>query len=89
MAVRVGQAALGGGAYVGEDQRGCRLGGEAGEIDAVPGGSRAGENAGVRSEGWRCVVANSETVAVVRAAMVLDRGRCHQLGLTSAGSDVF
>ena len=75
MAVRIGEAALGGSAYVGEDQRGCGLGGEARKIDAVPGGGCAGEDAGVGSKGRGCVVANAEAVAVMRAAVILDRGK--------------
>lgn len=88
VAVRIGKAALGRRAYMGEDQRGCGFGGEAREIDAVPSGRCAGKKAGVGSEGWWCVVANAEAVAVVRAAVVLDRRKCRQLGFTSLRSDV-
>lgn len=81
VAVRIGKAALGGSAYMGEDQRGCGFRGETGEIDAVPSGRRAGEDAGVGSEDWRSVVANAEAVAVVRPAVVLECGKCHSLRL--------
>ena len=85
VAVGVRQAAFCGGADVGEDERRGRFRGEAGEVDAVPGGRRAGEDARVGSEGWWCVVANSEAVAVVRAAVVLDHRRGHHPGLTLMG----
>ena len=71
VAVGVGKAALGGGAHVGEDEGGCGFGGEAGEVDAVPCGRDAGEDARIWSEGRWCVVADTEAVAVVRAAVVL------------------
>lgn len=87
VAVRIGKAALGSSAYVGEDERGCGFGGEAREIDAVPSGRCAGKDAGVGSQGWWCVVANAEAVAVVRAAVILDRGKCHPLGLTALEGD--
>ena len=73
VAVEVGNAAFGRGAHVGEDEGGGRFGGQAGEVDAVPCGGRAGEDAGVGSEGWWGVVAYAEAVAVVRAAVILDR----------------
>ena len=73
VAVEVGNAAFCRGAHVGEDEGGGRFGGEAGEIDAVPCGGRAGEDARVGSERWWCVVADAEAVAVVRAAVILDR----------------
>ena len=76
VAVGVGQAALGGGAHVGEDERGCSFGGEAGEVDAVPCGRDAGEDARIGSEGRWCVVADTKAVSVVRAAVILDRGKC-------------
>ncbi len=72
VAVGVGEAAFGGCADVGEDEGGCGFGGEPGEVDAVPGGGCAGEDAGVRPEGWGCVVADAEAVAIVRAAVVLE-----------------
>lgn len=87
VAVGVGKATLGASAYVGEDERGCGLGGEPRKIDAVPSGRCAGEDARVKSEGWWCVVANAEAVAVVRATVVLDRGKRHPSGLTPLGRD--
>lgn len=80
MAVRIGKTALRSSAYMGEDQRGCGFGGEAREIDAVPSGRCAGKDARVGTEGWWCVVANAEAVSVVRAAVVLDRGKRHHTG---------
>lgn len=44
--VGVREGAFGGGADVGEDEGGSRFGGEAGEVDAVPGWSSGGEDAG-------------------------------------------
>ena len=87
MAVRVGKAALGGGAHVGEDQRRCCLGGEAGKVDAVPRGRYAGEDARFGPERWRCVVANAEAVAIVRAAVVLEHWTCHPFCLTPPRND--
>ena len=55
---------------MGEDQGGGRLGGEAGEVDAVPCGRCGGEDARVRTEGGGGVVAYAEAVAVVRAARI-------------------
>lgn len=88
VAVRIRKAALCSSTYMGEYQRGCRFAGEAREIDAVPSGRRAGKDAGVGSEGRWCVVANAEAVAVVRASVILDRGRYHQPGLLSFESDI-
>ena len=85
VAVGVGKTALGGGAHVGEDEGGCGFGGEAGEVDAVPCGRDAGEDARIWSEGRWCVVADTEAVSVVRAAVVLDRGKCQDLGAHALG----
>ena len=85
VAIGIGQAAFGCGAYMGEDERGCGFGGEPRKIDAVPSGRCAGEDAGVRSEGWWCVVANAKAVAVVRAAVVLDGGKVPSIGAHSVG----
>ena len=87
VAVRVGQAAFRGGTYVSEDEGGCGFGSEAGEIDAIPSRGGTGEDAGVRSEGRRCVVADAEAIAVVGAAVVLDRWRYYRLSLIPLGSD--
>ena len=76
VAVGVGKATLGGGAHMGEDEGGSGFRGEAGEVDAVPCGRDAGEDARIWSEGWWCVVADTEAVSVMRAAVVLDRGKC-------------
>lgn len=73
VAVEVRNAAFCRGAHVGEDEGRGRFGGEAGEVDAIPSGGRAGEDARVGSQGWWRVVANAEAVAVVRAAVILDR----------------
>ena len=85
VAVRVGQATFGGSADVGEDEGGGGFGGEAGEVDAIPGGNDTGEDAGVRPEGRWCVVANAEAVAIMGAAVVLDRWRCHRPSLFPLG----
>ena len=82
VAVRIRKAALGRSADVGEDERGCGFRGETRQIDAVPSGRCAGEDAGVRSEGRWSVIANAEAVAVVRPAVVLQIvEKCHWLGL--------
>lgn len=72
MAVGGGEGAGGGGAHVGEDEGGGRLGGQPREVDAVPGGRGGGEEAGGGAEGGvGGVVADAEAVAVVGAAGVL------------------
>jgi len=72
MAVCGGECAGGGGAHVGEDERGGGFRGEAGEVDAVPSGGGGGEEAGRGAEGGvRGVVAYAEAVAVVGTAGVL------------------
>lgn len=71
VAVLVAKVAFGGCADVGEDERGGGFGGQALEVEAIPGGDGGGEDAGGGAEGGGGVVAQPETVAVVRAAGVL------------------
>lgn len=72
MAVGVGEGALGGGAHVGEDELRGGFGAEPVQVDAIPGGYGGGEDAGGGTEGWGGVVAESEAIAVVWAAAVLN-----------------
>lgn len=71
MAVLVREIAFGGCAHVREDERGSGFGGEAREVEAVPGGDGRGEDGGRGAEEGGRVVPDAETVAVVGAARVL------------------
>ena len=54
-----------------EYQRRSRFGSETFEVDAVPGGDGGGEDARFRSKRGRGIVADAETIAVVRTPCVL------------------
>jgi hypothetical protein len=71
VAVGVGKVTCGRGAYVCEEQARRGFGGDAGQVDAVPGGDSGSEDAGFRTEAGRGVVSDSEAVAIVWAAVVL------------------
>lgn len=57
-----------------EDEGACRLLREAGEVRAVPGGRRAGEDARPGAELGVRVVPDAEAVAVVRALVLWGGG---------------
>lgn len=71
VAVLVREVALGGGADMGEDERGAGLGCQALEVQAVPSGDGRGEDAWLRAKFGVGVVANAEAIAVVRPAGIL------------------
>jgi hypothetical protein len=71
VAVGVGEVAFGRGANMCEDQRGRRLRGYPRQVDAVPGGNCGREDARLRSKRGRSVVADTEAIAVVWTAAVL------------------
>lgn len=71
MAVAVRERSLGRGAQMGKDQGGRGFARQSFQIDAIPGGHGGGEDARLRAEGWRCVVANTETIAIMRSSHVL------------------
>ena len=76
VAVGIAQIALGGGADVREDEAGRCFRCDARQVDAVPCWDCGREDAGFRAQGGRRVVADSEAVAVVRAASVLEVKMC-------------
>jgi hypothetical protein len=71
MAVLLRQIAFGRSADVSEEEGRGRLGRYAREVDAVPCWNRGCEDARFGAQGGRCVVANAEAIAVVRAPSVL------------------
>lgn len=62
MAVVIAEGAFGRCADVGEDQRGCGLGGYSLEVDAIPGGSGRCEDAGLRAKLRVGVVSNAKSI---------------------------
>lgn len=66
-----------------EDQGGGRLGGEAREIDTIPGGDGGGEDTRRGTERWGCIVTDTEAVAIVRTADVKPETRI--IGLSEDG----
>lgn len=71
VAVLLAQVALRRGAHVRKNEGGGCFGGEARQVDAVPGGDGGGEDARLWAQEGRGVVADAEPVAVVGAAVVL------------------
>jgi hypothetical protein len=71
VAIRVGQVALCCGANVCEYERGCGFGSDAREVDAVPRGNGRREDAWFGTERGRCVVSDTEAVAIVWSPAVL------------------
>lgn len=71
MAVAIGQRSLGRCSQVGKYERRGGFGGQPFQIDAVPRRDRRGEDARLGAQGWSGIVANSETVAIVRPSHVL------------------
>lgn len=70
MTVALAECALSGGADMRENKGGLCLLCETGEVDTVPGRSGGGEDAGFVRELWGGVVADAETIAVMRASAV-------------------
>jgi hypothetical protein len=64
VAVVIAEGTFGGSSYVGEDQRGCRLGGNSLEVYAVPCRSCRCEYAGLGTKLGVSVVSNTETIAL-------------------------
>lgn len=71
MAVAVGDGALRRRSYMGEDERGSRLGREPLQIDAVPGRNGRGKDARFWAESRVGVVSDPKPIAVVRSSRVL------------------
>ena len=71
VAVAVRKRAFGRGSYVGKDERGGRFGGQSFKIDTIPGWDCGGEDTRLWTQGWRCVVAYAESIAIVRTACIL------------------
>jgi hypothetical protein len=76
---------LGCGAHVGEDERGRGFGGDAREVDAVPCGDGRCEDAWFGAERGRCVVSDTEAVAVVWSSAVLEDVSRVRIGVATAG----
>ena len=74
MTIAIAEISLRSSAYMGEDEAGGGFRRDAGQVYAVPRRDRGGEDAGFGTEGGGGVVADSEAVAVVRAAPVLVEG---------------
>lgn len=77
MAVAVGQRSLACCSQVGKYEGRGGFGRQPFQIDAVPGWNGGGEDARFGAEGGRCVVANAETVAIMRPSGVLERRSEH------------
>lgn len=71
VAVLFGQVAFGGSADVREEERRGCLGRYPRQVDAVPCWNRGSEDAGLRAEGGRGVVADAKAITVVRTPTVL------------------
>lgn len=71
MAVAVRERSLGRGSQVGKYQGGCGFGGQSFQIDAIPSWNGGRKDAGLGTKGWRGVVANAKSIAIMRPSGVL------------------